>query len=33
MTLAVNNLSLQFGNKTIFSDVNFHLEQGQIACL
>ncbi|WP_323842097.1 MULTISPECIES: ABC transporter ATP-binding protein [unclassified Moraxella] len=33
MTLTVNNLSLQFGNKTIFSDVNFHLEQGQIACL
>lgn len=33
MTLAVNNLSLQFGNKTIFSNVNFHLEQGQIACL
>lgn len=33
MALTVNDLSLQFGNKTIFSQVGFHLEQGQIACL
>lgn len=33
MTLSVSHLSLQFGEKTIFQDVNFELAQGQIACL
>lgn len=33
MNLSVNQLALQFGDKTIFSDVSFELQQGQIACL
>lgn len=33
MTLSVHGLSLQFGDKTIFDDVSFELQQGQIACL
>lgn len=33
MTLSVNQLALQFGDKSIFNDVSFELAQGQIACL
>lgn len=31
--LVLNNLTLAFGDKTVFDELSFELEQGQIACL